>query len=775
MPSKKSIFNQKGFTLIELVIAIAIIGALSGVLTFVINPEKQKNRASDAVIMSSLIKSKLSAEAYINSYGRYPNEEEFFNSISKNGKQRNDNACEISGLPDNECLFNIDGVDTPETCDEDGWFGDPNDLNKCFFRYKGGIDGEKDRYRVSVKTHGLVNRVLIFDNKLDGNIYECPWPLTDNLDFEDCNVFGIEKKIEQAQGWGWGLFGGGGDDEDDDETVQGVTPLKLTSVCSNDPDTIRKWRVKNTNPFEVEVFWNVVGTTQSGDFMTPASGNGFPKYPDAQDGDDYTFFETNTVGGANTTKIWWYDLDNVKHETVKASGGEVCELPYTCDESSLDISTDSMPNADYGEYYSTTFLGTGGEQPYSWNILWEDSTLPGEFILHESSGTLSGTPYGHHLPYPLSIRVTDDKECSVDKAFSLTVDREYDCSTTDLYVVSTSIPEATSGESYSTQVYASGGMAPYTWEIVEEETTVPGYLTIDQSWGSITGTPEGEEGFFTLTVKVSDSSDCFVKKSFTIYINAEEGGDILEIPTYYLPIATEAAPYFFKFEGIGGAEPYTWNFNPDEPVESHGFSIDAEDATISGTPAYAYSSPHYMNQSTVFPINVTLTDAHGATATVRVYLRLEDQYCSGLQYVVHSDKPIMMPNVKYSEWPGFNVYGHIYSNYCRSLPGWTNICIDKAHEWWNSSGTYWKFGRSDGALYEEHYYTRTRIKKITDLPVIEPTECGKRVIIRVLDGEVSFETTDRSPLFMLNSVGNEPDNIAEYNRIKEYSHEIGDY
>jgi len=199
---KRYLSNKSGFTLIELVIVVSLLGILSTVTANVINPKKQQNRASDTAIMSSLLKSKLSAESFVNSYGRYPNEKEFIESFSESVTQRNNNECEITGLPDNECLFNIDGVETPSTCDEDGYFGDPQDLNKCYFRYKGGINGEKDRYRVSVKTHGMSKKLLVFDNKLDGNVYECPWPLTDNLDFSECKVFGIEKRIEQAQGWG---------------------------------------------------------------------------------------------------------------------------------------------------------------------------------------------------------------------------------------------------------------------------------------------------------------------------------------------------------------------------------------------------------------------------------------------------------------------------------------------------------------------------------------------------------------------------------------------
>jgi len=48
--------SKKSFTLIELLIVIAIIGILSGVVLAVINPATQRNRSKDAIIVSTLTK-----------------------------------------------------------------------------------------------------------------------------------------------------------------------------------------------------------------------------------------------------------------------------------------------------------------------------------------------------------------------------------------------------------------------------------------------------------------------------------------------------------------------------------------------------------------------------------------------------------------------------------------------------------------------------------------------------------------------------------------------
>ncbi len=91
-----------------------------------------------------------------------------------------------------------------------------------------------------------------------------------------------------------------------------VANLLLTSLCSENPDLTRSWRVRNPNDFDVPVRWEVFGTDQTGELV-------------AIPGD--SFFETTTIEGANTTKIFWTDENEVERSTVKASGGVECEKP----------------------------------------------------------------------------------------------------------------------------------------------------------------------------------------------------------------------------------------------------------------------------------------------------------------------------------------------------------------------------------------------------------------------------------------------------------------
>ncbi|MFA6981675.1 MAG: prepilin-type N-terminal cleavage/methylation domain-containing protein [Patescibacteria group bacterium] len=63
---------NSGFTLVEIVIAIGIIGILSGILVTIINPESKRNQTRDAVRMNQLQELASGLETMRLAEGRYP-------------------------------------------------------------------------------------------------------------------------------------------------------------------------------------------------------------------------------------------------------------------------------------------------------------------------------------------------------------------------------------------------------------------------------------------------------------------------------------------------------------------------------------------------------------------------------------------------------------------------------------------------------------------------------------------------------------------------------
>lgn len=80
---------KKGFTLIELLIVVSVIGILSAVLLSIINPTRQRNRASEVVNAEAVRKVASAVEAFTSANGRYPTDTEC-NSFTPTGEVGDD-------------------------------------------------------------------------------------------------------------------------------------------------------------------------------------------------------------------------------------------------------------------------------------------------------------------------------------------------------------------------------------------------------------------------------------------------------------------------------------------------------------------------------------------------------------------------------------------------------------------------------------------------------------------------------------------------------------
>ncbi|TRX59371.1 hypothetical protein FNH22_09390 [Fulvivirga sp. M361] len=186
-------------------------------------------------------------------------------------------------------------------------------------------------------------------------------------------------------------------DEDDNtkETIEEsafnpceIADLNLTSVCSNNPELFRRWRVRNPNPFVVMIDWEVVGTTQMG--MINVAAN------------DDTFFFTEALSGPNTTKIKWLDANGELQEVVKASSGEMCDINNACNGGELiafdqgkrndgraisgkrSNATNAIGTPEQGDGFNFVSLGFGGSVVIALNNTVFDQ--PGnDFLLIETS------------------------------------------------------------------------------------------------------------------------------------------------------------------------------------------------------------------------------------------------------------------------------------------------------------------------------------------------------------------------------------------------------
>src|SRR5215469_9069287 len=121
-----------------------------------------------------------------------------------------------------------------------------------------------------------------------------------------------------------------------------------------------------------------------------------------------------------------------------------------------------------------------------------------------------------------------------------------------LAILSSSLPDAVTGGSYSGQVSLFGGMAPYSVSVTNG--SLPAGLSITNT-GLITGTPSAA-GNFTFTVQVTDSA---AQQSSSTQVLRIRVGSPLVIGTTTLPAATISVPYSASLNATGGFGNVTWS------------------------------------------------------------------------------------------------------------------------------------------------------------------------------------------------------------------------
>ncbi len=171
--------SSDAFTLIEMLIVITLIGIMAAILIAVIDPEQKQNMARDGVSMSILNKVVLSTSGFVSSYSRVPDEKEFLHALTIKVQELFGSECSFDFESDYECLFIVEGASLKNMCNLSYWRGNKGQNQLCSFRYKGIIQGDDNRYRLYVKSMGLPDGMLVYDNKEGGKIYECPYTISD--------------------------------------------------------------------------------------------------------------------------------------------------------------------------------------------------------------------------------------------------------------------------------------------------------------------------------------------------------------------------------------------------------------------------------------------------------------------------------------------------------------------------------------------------------------------------------------------------------------------
>lgn len=155
-------------------------------------------------------------------------------------------------------------------------------------------------------------------------------------------------------------------------------PLAVSALCSDKPNSTRRWKIHNPNLHVVRVDWEITGTLQKA-------------WIDAPPGDSYLV--TNTAkSNTNAIEIYFHD-DKGKIQSVEQAGTEEKCPKGSVFASGLNQSVQVFPNPATDQVFISVTSGHEGQAPFQIRslagMLWDEGSLqlsPGQnFIYYDVS------------------------------------------------------------------------------------------------------------------------------------------------------------------------------------------------------------------------------------------------------------------------------------------------------------------------------------------------------------------------------------------------------
>ncbi|MBD9402135.1 autotransporter domain-containing protein [Comamonas sp. CMM02] len=274
--------------------------------------------------------------------------------------------------------------------------------------------------------------------------------------------------------------------------------------------------------------------------------------------------------------------------TIKDEYGEPIVYNVTI-TSAISITPASLPNATVAQAYSATSLSaTGGTAPYTYAVT--AGSLPAGMSL-SSAGTLSGTPTAGGT-FNFTVRATDAVSTVGSHAYTITV------SAPTINITTTTISAITAGIAYSQAINASGGTAPYTYDITEG--SLPTGLSLAAN-GTLSGTPT-TAGSYSFTVTATDSSTGVgpYSRSYSYAGTVAAGATpvVSSVTPSYGP-STGGTTVTITGTGLSGATAVTFG-----ATAATGFMVNSSTQIIATSPAGAAGT-----------VDIRVTTAGGTSAT----------------------------------------------------------------------------------------------------------------------------------------------------------------
>ena len=234
----------------------------------------------------------------------------------------------------------------------------------------------------------------------------------------------------------------------------------------------------------------------------------------------------------------------------------------------LTVTPTTLPNGVVGSWYSTTLSVPGSTAPLTWAIT--IGSLPNGLSLDPNAGAISGVPTATGT-VNFTIQATDSSSPPRTASAALHI-----TTNSPLAITPGALPDAVTGNTYSSTLATTGGVGPVTWSV--NSGALPGGFTLSSSTGTISGTCPGS-GAYNFTARATDSSSPpqVATLAETIHVYGQ-----LMITTTSLPDGTVGTTYSSAVAAFGGTFTYTWSISQGSLPD--GISMDPSSGNLTGTP-----------------------------------------------------------------------------------------------------------------------------------------------------------------------------------------------
>lgn len=240
-----------------------------------------------------------------------------------------------------------------------------------------------------------------------------------------------------------------------------------------------------------------------------------------------TLSGTPTASGAFTFDIKVTDCTTGSGSPFSVTNG----YNFTIAAPTVTLSPSSLPNAIQSSAYSQYLTASGGVGPYAYSLT--SGALPAGVTL-STGGLLSGAPTVTGS-FSFTVQALDSSTgggpTAGSQAYSLTVQSPPPTTTTPEITTPPTLPAADYGSTYTRSFAATGGTAPYRYELTG---TLPAGLTFNTATGELSGLPI-QAGTFAFTVTATDATGAKVTVSASLTTNAPPPPVVVAITTPPMP------------------------------------------------------------------------------------------------------------------------------------------------------------------------------------------------------------------------------------------------